>query len=180
MLLLTCSFSCHKRWNYFKDYSNQSDWTAAVLSLLFVIPLMLNVEGSLHWQAGALAILNCWIGFLLYLQRCSSPWLNHSISKSSGFMVWCRLTGVYMCVLQIWGCWHLCCDVLGDHEDTGPGCDALLLPDVRVQFGFLCSDAEPGRWEGPGIRISGIPLHDLKVCCHRMITKKVKVCFLCL
>lgn len=55
--------------NYFKDYSNQSDWFSAVLSLLFVIPIMLNAEGSLHWQAGAMAVLSSWIGFLLYLQR---------------------------------------------------------------------------------------------------------------
>ncbi|KAG7225088.1 hypothetical protein INR49_014544 [Caranx melampygus] len=58
-----------QRWNYLKDYSNQSDWFSAILSLLFIIPIMLNVEGSLHWQAGALAVLNSWVGFLLYLQR---------------------------------------------------------------------------------------------------------------
>ncbi|XP_070784386.1 transient receptor potential cation channel subfamily A member 1-like [Enoplosus armatus] len=58
-----------QRWNYFKDYSNQSDWFSAILSLLFIIPIMLNAEGSLHWQAGALAVLNSWVGFLLYLQR---------------------------------------------------------------------------------------------------------------
>ncbi|TKS87785.1 Transient receptor potential cation channel subfamily A member 1 [Collichthys lucidus] len=57
------------RWNYFKDYSNQSDWCTAILSLLFVIPIMLNVDGTWHWQAGALAVLNSWIGFLFYLQR---------------------------------------------------------------------------------------------------------------
>lgn len=58
-----------QRWNYFKDYSNQSDWLSAILSLLFVIPIMLNAEGSFHWQVGAMAVLNSWIGFLLYLQR---------------------------------------------------------------------------------------------------------------
>uniref|UniRef100_A0A8D0D2P9 Transient receptor potential cation channel, subfamily A, member 1b n=1 Tax=Sander lucioperca TaxID=283035 RepID=A0A8D0D2P9_SANLU len=41
----------------------------SILSLLFIIPTMLNVEGSLQWQAGALAVLSSWIGFLLYLQR---------------------------------------------------------------------------------------------------------------
>ncbi|CAB1447403.1 unnamed protein product [Pleuronectes platessa] len=59
----------HERWNYLKDSSNSSDWVSAIFSLLFVIPIMLNVESSLHWQAGAFAILNSWIGFLLYLQR---------------------------------------------------------------------------------------------------------------
>ncbi|KAM9839532.1 transient receptor potential cation channel subfamily A member 1b [Aulostomus maculatus] len=58
-----------QRWNYLRDYSNQSDWFSAIFSLLFIIPLMLNAEGSLHWQAGAIAVLNSWIGFLLYLQR---------------------------------------------------------------------------------------------------------------
>uniref|UniRef100_A0A8C7YPN5 Transient receptor potential cation channel, subfamily A, member 1b n=1 Tax=Oryzias sinensis TaxID=183150 RepID=A0A8C7YPN5_9TELE len=58
-----------KRWNYFRDHSNHNDWASAVYSLLFIIPLMINAEGSLHWQAGALAVLHYWIGFLLYLQR---------------------------------------------------------------------------------------------------------------
>ncbi|XP_039983195.1 transient receptor potential cation channel subfamily A member 1b [Xiphias gladius] len=58
-----------QRWNYFKDYSNQCDWFSAIFSLLFIIPVMLNVEGSLHWQAGAMAVLSSWVGFLLYLQR---------------------------------------------------------------------------------------------------------------
>uniref|UniRef100_UPI0037E71AE9 transient receptor potential cation channel subfamily A member 1b n=1 Tax=Semicossyphus pulcher TaxID=241346 RepID=UPI0037E71AE9 len=58
-----------QRSNYFRDFSNHSDWLSAIFSLLFIIPLMLNVEGSLHWQAGAMAVLNSWIGFLLYLQR---------------------------------------------------------------------------------------------------------------
>lgn len=52
------------------DPSNSLDWCYAILSLTFVIPLMLNVEGSLHWQAGAMAVLNSWVGLLLYLQRC--------------------------------------------------------------------------------------------------------------
>ncbi|KAF7655906.1 hypothetical protein LDENG_00048650, partial [Lucifuga dentata] len=59
----------HQGWNYLKDYSNQVNWFAAIFSLLFIIPLMLNVEGTLHWQAGAIAILQSWIGFLLLLQR---------------------------------------------------------------------------------------------------------------
>uniref|UniRef100_A0AAX7VMA9 Ion transport domain-containing protein n=1 Tax=Astatotilapia calliptera TaxID=8154 RepID=A0AAX7VMA9_ASTCA len=57
------------RWKYFMDYSNQSDWISAIFSILFVVPLMINAEGSLHWQAGAIAVLNSWVGFLLYLQR---------------------------------------------------------------------------------------------------------------
>ncbi|XP_074549221.1 transient receptor potential cation channel subfamily A member 1b [Halichoeres trimaculatus] len=58
-----------QRSNYFKDVSNQSDWMSAILSLSFIIPFMLNVDSSLHWQAGAVAVLSSWIGFLLYLQR---------------------------------------------------------------------------------------------------------------
>ncbi|PWA18222.1 hypothetical protein CCH79_00004232 [Gambusia affinis] len=77
MVLITNIYSIGKevvqisqqRWSYFRDGSNQIDWMSAICSLLFVIPLMVNAEGSWHWQAGALAVLNSWIGFLLYLQR---------------------------------------------------------------------------------------------------------------
>ncbi|KAJ8413411.1 hypothetical protein AAFF_G00094070 [Aldrovandia affinis] len=58
-----------QRLNYFRDISNGLDWAAAVCSIMFVIPLLLNVDGNLHWQAGAYAVLVSWVNFLLYLQR---------------------------------------------------------------------------------------------------------------
>uniref|UniRef100_A0A8C5AQX5 Ion transport domain-containing protein n=1 Tax=Gadus morhua TaxID=8049 RepID=A0A8C5AQX5_GADMO len=64
-----CFFPTCKRWNYFKDSSNNIDWLVAFFSLAFVIPLALNAEGSLHWQAGAMAVFHSWVCFLLYLQR---------------------------------------------------------------------------------------------------------------
>ncbi|KAM6976850.1 transient receptor potential cation channel subfamily A member 1-like [Aplochiton taeniatus] len=58
-----------QRMNYLRDPSNGSDWCAAILSLLFIIPALYNANGSLHWQAGAWAALVSWGNFLLYLQR---------------------------------------------------------------------------------------------------------------
>lgn len=62
-------FSSLQRFKYLQDMSNVADWAAAVCSLLFVIPLLLNVQRSWHWQAGALASLMSWVNLLLYLQR---------------------------------------------------------------------------------------------------------------
>lgn len=59
----------HQRCKYLHDVSNVMDWAATICSLLFVLPLMLNVKRSWHWQAGALASLASWINLLLYLQR---------------------------------------------------------------------------------------------------------------
>ncbi|MCI4391488.1 hypothetical protein PGIGA_G00135150 [Pangasianodon gigas] len=58
-----------QRMSYFLDTSNPPDWAAAISSLAFVTPMFFGVEGNLHWQAGALAILFAWINFLLYFQR---------------------------------------------------------------------------------------------------------------
>uniref|UniRef100_A0A8C8ITL5 Transient receptor potential cation channel, subfamily A, member 1b n=1 Tax=Oncorhynchus tshawytscha TaxID=74940 RepID=A0A8C8ITL5_ONCTS len=58
-----------QRLTYFKDPFNYQDWTVAIFSLLFVIPLNFNVEGSWYWQAGAMAVFQSWISFLFYLQR---------------------------------------------------------------------------------------------------------------
>ncbi|KAJ8401456.1 hypothetical protein AAFF_G00383750 [Aldrovandia affinis] len=55
--------------NYFRDTTNLLDWGAAVMSMLFVVPMLLGVKSSLHWQAGAFAVLVSWMNFLLYLQR---------------------------------------------------------------------------------------------------------------
>lgn len=51
------------------------DWTAAICSLTFIIPVMLNFESSFQWQAGAMAVLQSWVGLLMYLQRCCPPWM---------------------------------------------------------------------------------------------------------
>uniref|UniRef100_A0A4W5MAL7 Ion transport domain-containing protein n=1 Tax=Hucho hucho TaxID=62062 RepID=A0A4W5MAL7_9TELE len=59
----------HQRLSYFKDPFNCQDWVVAIFSLLFVIPLYFTVEGSWYWQAGAFAVFQSWISFLLYLQR---------------------------------------------------------------------------------------------------------------
>ncbi|XP_076866837.1 transient receptor potential cation channel subfamily A member 1b [Brachyhypopomus gauderio] len=58
-----------QRLNYFMDSTNLPDWSTALCSLVFVVPLCVGVEGVWHWQAGALAILYAWINFLLYFQR---------------------------------------------------------------------------------------------------------------
>ncbi|KAF7691743.1 transient receptor potential cation channel subfamily A member 1b [Silurus meridionalis] len=58
-----------QRMSYFFDSSNVSDWATAISSLAFIIPMFFGVEGNLHWQAGALAILFAWMNFLLFLQR---------------------------------------------------------------------------------------------------------------
>ncbi|KAM9436779.1 transient receptor potential cation channel subfamily A member 1-like isoform 2-T2 [Clarias gariepinus] len=58
-----------QRRTYFLDSSNLLDWVTAIFSLSFVTPMFFGVEGNLHWQAGALAILFAWINFLLYFQR---------------------------------------------------------------------------------------------------------------
>lgn len=69
---------------------------------------MLNVEGSLHWQAGAMAVLNSWIGLLLYLQRCcpfliylppSPPNVGNPLSCIFSFY---RFEGVGIYVVMLW------------------------------------------------------------------------------
>ncbi|XP_051989633.1 transient receptor potential cation channel subfamily A member 1a [Xyrauchen texanus] len=58
-----------QRMNYLRDLSNYMDWAAAICALLFVVPLLLNLKSTWHWQAGALAALASWMNLLLYLQR---------------------------------------------------------------------------------------------------------------
>ncbi|XP_023650187.1 transient receptor potential cation channel subfamily A member 1b isoform X1 [Paramormyrops kingsleyae] len=58
-----------QRLSYFRDVSNSLDWGAAVSSLIFVIPLLMNLPTSWSWQAGAWAVFFSWVNFLLYLQR---------------------------------------------------------------------------------------------------------------
>ncbi|XP_067108613.1 transient receptor potential cation channel subfamily A member 1-like [Osmerus mordax] len=58
-----------QRSRYFHDRTNLLDWSAALSSLVFVVPLLLDQKDTWHWQAGALAVLISWLNFLFYLQR---------------------------------------------------------------------------------------------------------------
>ncbi|XP_028831479.1 transient receptor potential cation channel subfamily A member 1a [Denticeps clupeoides] len=58
-----------KRRGYLYDPSNMLDWSSAVFSIAFVVPLLLDVKSHWHWQAGSIAVLISWVNFLLYLQR---------------------------------------------------------------------------------------------------------------
>uniref|UniRef100_A0A8C8INL2 Ion transport domain-containing protein n=1 Tax=Oncorhynchus tshawytscha TaxID=74940 RepID=A0A8C8INL2_ONCTS len=61
--------SLDKGSKYFRDVTNALDWGAAVTSLLFVIPLLMDFKETWHWEAGVVAVLLSWINFLLYFQR---------------------------------------------------------------------------------------------------------------
>lgn len=79
------------------------DWTSTVCSLLFVVPLMLDVKDSWHWPAGALASLASWVNLLLYLQR-------YIYTSHPFFKCVCRVAhvgGATVCVFCV-------CGVLGD------------------------------------------------------------------
>uniref|UniRef100_A0A6Q2XA51 Ion transport domain-containing protein n=1 Tax=Esox lucius TaxID=8010 RepID=A0A6Q2XA51_ESOLU len=54
---------------YFRVVNNALDWGAAVSSMLFIIPLLMNQKDTWHWEVGAVAVLLSWINFLLYFQR---------------------------------------------------------------------------------------------------------------
>uniref|UniRef100_A0A3B4D255 Ion transport domain-containing protein n=1 Tax=Pygocentrus nattereri TaxID=42514 RepID=A0A3B4D255_PYGNA len=69
LLRFVFSFCLLKRFSYFLDSSNPSDWATAVSSLVFVVPMFCSTASTWHWEAGALAILFAWINFLLYFQR---------------------------------------------------------------------------------------------------------------
>uniref|UniRef100_A0A8C8G1X2 Ion transport domain-containing protein n=1 Tax=Oncorhynchus tshawytscha TaxID=74940 RepID=A0A8C8G1X2_ONCTS len=59
----------HPGSKYFYDVTNALDWGAAISSLLFVIPLLMDLKDTWHWEAGVVAVLLSWINFLLYFQR---------------------------------------------------------------------------------------------------------------
>nr|XP_040149889.1 transient receptor potential cation channel subfamily A member 1 [Ictidomys tridecemlineatus]AUF73697.1 TRPA1 [Ictidomys tridecemlineatus] len=55
--------------NYFLDYNNALEWLIYTTSIIFVLPLFVNVPANVQWQCGAIAIYFYWMNFLLYLQR---------------------------------------------------------------------------------------------------------------
>ncbi|XP_021077932.1 transient receptor potential cation channel subfamily A member 1 isoform X1 [Mus pahari] len=55
--------------NYFLDYNNALEWVIYTTSIIFVLPLFLEIPAYMQWQCGAIAIFFYWMNFLLYLQR---------------------------------------------------------------------------------------------------------------
>ncbi|EHB06406.1 Transient receptor potential cation channel subfamily A member 1 [Heterocephalus glaber] len=55
--------------NYFLDYNNVLEWIIYTKSIIFVLPLFVNIPAYVQWQCGAIAIFFYWMNFLMYLQR---------------------------------------------------------------------------------------------------------------
>uniref|UniRef100_A0A8C2UT80 Transient receptor potential cation channel subfamily A member 1 n=1 Tax=Chinchilla lanigera TaxID=34839 RepID=A0A8C2UT80_CHILA len=55
--------------NYFLDYNNALEWIIYTKSIIFVLPLFVNIPAYVQWQCGAIAIFLYWMNFLMYLQR---------------------------------------------------------------------------------------------------------------
>ncbi|XP_021563682.1 transient receptor potential cation channel subfamily A member 1 [Carlito syrichta] len=55
--------------NYFWDHNNIVEWIIYTTSIIFVLPLFINIPAYVQWQCGAIAIYFYWMNFLLYLQR---------------------------------------------------------------------------------------------------------------
>ncbi|KAL2766810.1 transient receptor potential cation channel subfamily A member 1 [Daubentonia madagascariensis] len=55
--------------NYLLDTSNLIEWVIYTTSIIFVLPLFINIPAFVQWQCGAISIYFYWMNFLLYLQR---------------------------------------------------------------------------------------------------------------
>ncbi|XP_006139856.1 transient receptor potential cation channel subfamily A member 1 [Tupaia chinensis] len=77
LVFLSSIFGCFKevaqifqqKRNYFLDVNNAIEWIIYIASMIFVLPLFINIPGDVQWQCGAMAIYFYWMNFLLYLQR---------------------------------------------------------------------------------------------------------------
>uniref|UniRef100_H0X4C5 Transient receptor potential cation channel subfamily A member 1 n=1 Tax=Otolemur garnettii TaxID=30611 RepID=H0X4C5_OTOGA len=55
--------------NYLSDFNNIIEWIIYTTSIIFVLPLFIDIPAHVQWQCGAIAIYFYWMNFLLYLQR---------------------------------------------------------------------------------------------------------------
>uniref|UniRef100_A0A287CSH2 Transient receptor potential cation channel subfamily A member 1 n=1 Tax=Ictidomys tridecemlineatus TaxID=43179 RepID=A0A287CSH2_ICTTR len=59
--------------NYFLDYNNALEWLIYTTSIIFVLPLFVNVPANVQWQCGAIAIYFYWMNFLFQFELFLCP-----------------------------------------------------------------------------------------------------------
>ncbi|EDL14331.1 transient receptor potential cation channel, subfamily A, member 1, isoform CRA_a [Mus musculus] len=88
--------------NYFLDYNNALEWVIYTTSIIFVLPLFLNIPAYMQWQCGAIAIFFYWMNFLLYLQRFENCGI-FIVMLEVIFKTLLRSTGVFIFLLLAFG-----------------------------------------------------------------------------
>ncbi|XP_028720481.1 transient receptor potential cation channel subfamily A member 1 isoform X1 [Peromyscus leucopus] len=88
--------------NYFLDYNNALEWIIYTTSIIFVLPLFLNIPAYMQWQCGAIAIFLYWMNFLLYLQRFENCGI-FIVMLEVIFKTLLRSTGVFIFLLLAFG-----------------------------------------------------------------------------
>ncbi|XP_052031891.1 transient receptor potential cation channel subfamily A member 1 [Apodemus sylvaticus] len=88
--------------NYFLDYNNALEWVIYTTSIVFVLPLFLDIPAYMQWQCGAIAIFFYWMNFLLYLQRFENCGI-FIVMLEVIFKTLLRSTGVFIFLLLAFG-----------------------------------------------------------------------------
>ncbi|XP_005362408.1 transient receptor potential cation channel subfamily A member 1 [Microtus ochrogaster] len=88
--------------NYFLDYNNALEWVIYTTSIIFVLPLFLNIPAYMQWECGAIAIFFYWMNFLLYLQRFENCGI-FIVMLEVIFKTLLRSTGVFIFLLLAFG-----------------------------------------------------------------------------
>uniref|UniRef100_A0A8C6QQS7 Transient receptor potential cation channel subfamily A member 1 n=1 Tax=Nannospalax galili TaxID=1026970 RepID=A0A8C6QQS7_NANGA len=88
--------------NYFLDYNNALEWIIYTTSIVFVLPLFLNIPAHVQWQCGAISIFFYWMNFLLYLQRFENCGI-FIVMLEVIFKTLLRSTGVFIFLLLAFG-----------------------------------------------------------------------------
>ncbi|XP_049998080.1 transient receptor potential cation channel subfamily A member 1 [Alexandromys fortis] len=88
--------------NYFLDYNNALEWVIYTTSIIFVLPLFLNIPAYMQWECGAIAIFSYWMNFLLYLQRFENCGI-FIVMLEVIFKTLLRSTGVFIFLLLAFG-----------------------------------------------------------------------------
>ncbi|XP_055459399.1 transient receptor potential cation channel subfamily A member 1 [Psammomys obesus] len=126
--------------NYFLDYNNALEWVIYTTSIVFVLPLFLNIPAYMQWQCGAIAIFFYWMNFLLYLQRFENCGI-FIVMLEVIFKTLLRSTGVFIFLLLAFG---LSFYVLLNFQDafSSPLLSliqtfSMMLGDINYQDAFL-------------------------------------------
>ncbi|XP_033616459.1 transient receptor potential cation channel subfamily A member 1 isoform X3 [Fukomys damarensis] len=91
-----------QKMNYFLDYNNALEWIIYTKSIIFVLPLFVNIPASVQWQCGAIAIFFYWMNFLMYLQRFENCGI-FIVMLEVIFKTLLRSTGVFIFLLLAFG-----------------------------------------------------------------------------
>ncbi|KAL9969342.1 hypothetical protein ACROYT_G021546 [Oculina patagonica] len=166
--------------NYFKDYTNYVDLATYACTLIYILPYVteddLYGDVQVHWSAGALGLMLCYVNWLLSLRRLGSVALYVTMYIEV-LITFVKVIAIFACVLIGYG---LVFYVLLKEEDNFSSpwfsfVKIFVMMLGEMDYSDMLTDNVVNNNKVPGTNILYVPLPELSYIMFVMFVLSVSI-----